>query len=90
MLNQPDRLLPKNLGLDINKNLAATYFDMSGTDTPALRFAEPFEHERMPRVAKNLNPDYLKINGWPMRGVIREDNGARVFWHQNRRARRAA
>ena len=79
MLNKTDRSLVKNLGLDFSQDLGSAYFDVSGNGPPAIRFADPFEYDKMPRVATKLNPDYLKINGWLMRGAIREDDGARVF-----------
>jgi hypothetical protein len=81
-LNNTDQRLIQDLGVNVytldpntqSNPFGATYFDVQGT-TINLRTVSDFEWGKMPQLTSTQpNPDYLKINGWLMRGAIREDD----------------
>ncbi len=57
-------------------SLGNTYFDINrATGATATRYVLDFDTKKMPRIAGGrMNPDTLRLNGWLMRGAIREDD----------------
>ncbi len=79
LLGASDAQLIGRLGLQPNYDFGNAYFDMSGFVTPPYRFLTTYELKAMPKTpAGKDNPDEQKINGWLMRGTIREDDGGLV------------
>lgn len=86
ILGEGSSVIESRLGLDVwtqrtrspfRTRFGDFYFDMSvGNGLVFARSAKPYEISAMP--GRSQNPDILRINGWLMRGAIREDDGGLV------------
>jgi len=77
LLGASDGQLIGRLGLQPNYDLGDAYFDMNGFAAAPYRFVTNFEKEVI-KSGTGLEQDQKLLNGWLMRGAVREDDGGFV------------